>query len=245
MLRGWSNTGAGSPEKLWSLLSWRSSKPVWTWYWTQLQLVELQARVRTGQSHRNTFLPQPPCNSVISPLVCLLWWSLWTPWRQQHCHRRHGHVACLQQHFDPCCLRVLLTTWPTRNCTPCVLWKARKAFKYLNGKLQGASCSQTILDTDSSLPKLSKTMSLHTLSVPWNRAGPAQLWFTLLWSKFQWDDRFPLQNTVVRQQLLHRAQDGVKNRWATLPPLYLGNQCSDAVTASCVPGATWIKMKPA
>lgn len=132
-----------------------------------------------------------------------------------------------------------------RNCTPCVLWKAWKTFKYLNGKLHGASCSQTILDTDSSLSKPSKTMSLRlkrTRSTPWNRAGPAQLWFTLLWSTLRWDDGLSLQTIVIKQQLLHRAQDGLKSRWVeTLLSLYFGKQHSDAVTASCIWDTLWVK----
>lgn len=147
--------------------------------------------------------------------------------------------SCLIQHFDPHCLHGLLTSWPTaiqKKLCSAFYEKAQKAFKYLNGKLQCASCSQTILDTNSALSKLSKTVSLqfrYILSTPWNRAGLAQLWISVL-SMFQWDKGFSLHNVVVTEQLLHRAQDGLRYRWAVLPLLHLGNQGPDV--ASCVSG---------
>lgn len=84
----------------------------------------------------------------------------------------------------------LLIFWPTaiqKKLCSAFYEKAQKAFKYLNGKLHSASCSQTILDTNSALSKLSKTVSLqlhYILSTPWNRDSLAQLWFTLFWARF-------------------------------------------------------------
>lgn len=74
--------------------------------------------------------------------------------------------SSLTQHFDPHCLPALLIFWLTaiQKKLRSAFYekkKAQKAFKYLNGKLQGASCSKTILDTNSSLSKLSKTVPLQ------------------------------------------------------------------------------------
>lgn len=160
---------------------------------------------------------------------------------------------CLRHHFDPRCLSALLTTWSTaipKELHSLYFMKSIKYFQLLNGRLQVASCSQTTLDTDSSLVDLSKTMSLLlqcTLYPPLETELEQQN-FDLHCSGAvemlvrQW--KFPVEYSIeIMIYLYYRnngclsgEQDGLKNRWVkeilVLP--CCGKQSSDAVTASCI-----------
>lgn len=169
-----SNSGTGCLKGLWSLHPWRSSK-----------------LSGCGSRQKDTFLHQLPCNLWSLPydgpplmVFVNILESLALLQEAQSCSR------ALHNTLIHAASNALLIFWPTaiqKKLCSAFYEKAQKAFKYLNGKLHSASCSQTILDTNSALSKLSKTVSLqlhYILSTPWNRDSLAQLWFTLFWARF-------------------------------------------------------------
>lgn len=206
--------------------------------------VLLGRRGWTGQSPRDTSL-----QSVISPSVHLHWRSLLTPWRLQHCYRRHGHVVMpyttLWSTLPPCSSDILAHS-NSKEIVLCFLWKKKstKGFQILKWKITRRLMFQNHfghqLFTVQALQNSAATALLYFIYLLKQNWPSTALVYTAL-STLQWDKGSSLHNTVVTEQLLHRAQDGLKNGWAALPLLHLGNQGPDA--ASCVSGTVWIKMQ--
>lgn len=133
------------------------------------------------------------------------------------------------------------------NCTLCKKRLSIKDFKYLNGKLQRTSCSQTILDTDSSQSEPSKTMSLRlqfTLPTPDTELGLQRFGLHCSGAGFSEIIGFPCRMSLSNStfSIEHRMDwraDGLRRCYS----LYLGKQRSDTVTESYIAATVWIKLK--
>lgn len=132
-----------------------------------------------------------------------------------------------------------------RNCALLFMKKkSTKGFQILKWKITRRLMFQNHfghqLFTVQALQNSATTALLYFIYLLKQNWPSTALVYTAL-STLQWDKGSSLHNTVVTEQLLHRAQDGLKNGWAALPLLHLGNQGPDA--ASCVSGTVWIKMQ--
>ena len=64
-LWGWRSTGTGGPERLWSLLLWRYSRPAWMWSCAACSRWPCFGRGVGLDDPQSPFQPLPFCDSVI------------------------------------------------------------------------------------------------------------------------------------------------------------------------------------
>ena len=121
LLWGWQSTGTGCPERLWSLLLWRYSRPTWT---PTCATCCSKPALAGGWTWWSPEVPSNPCNSVI----------LWKPgWRLYNVCKppRNRDTTAF-----PCKLLHDLFSFAAWKLLPlCLIWFSLLQFK------QTTSCS--------------------------------------------------------------------------------------------------------